>query len=49
MSLNERFEIGKKAIEKNSVGFYHGNKNKTGNGLAKLYGLTNGIDMARFN
>ncbi|MCH9739282.1 MAG: hypothetical protein K0U38_00355 [Epsilonproteobacteria bacterium] len=32
-----------------NVGFYHGNKTKTGNGLARLYGLTNGIDMARFN
>jgi len=32
-----------------NVGFYHGNTNATGNGLAKLYGLTNGIDMARFN
>lgn len=32
-----------------NVGFYHGNKNETGNGLARLYGLTNGIDMARFN
>jgi len=32
-----------------SVGFYHGNKNETGNGLARLYGLKNGIDMARFN
>jgi len=32
-----------------NVGFYHGNKTETGNGLARLYGLTNGIDMARFN
>ncbi|MEA3434688.1 MAG: hypothetical protein U9R13_08900 [Campylobacterota bacterium] len=32
-----------------SVGFYHGNRNQTGNGLAKLYGLENGIDMRRFN
>ncbi len=32
-----------------NVGFYYGNKNETGNGLARLYGLTNGIDMARFN
>ena len=30
-------------------GFYHANKNVTGNGLAKLYGLKNGIDMQRFN
>jgi hypothetical protein len=32
-----------------NVGLYHGNKNETGNGLARLYGLKNGIDMARFN
>jgi len=32
-----------------NVGFYYANKNDTGNGLARLYGLTNGIDMARFN
>ena len=32
-----------------NVGFYHDNKNKTGNGLARIYGLKNGIDMARFN
>lgn len=32
-----------------NAGFYHGNKNVTGNGLAKLYGLINGIDMQRFN
>lgn len=31
------------------IGFYHGNRNQTGNGLAKLYGLKNGIDMRRFN
>lgn len=31
------------------TGFYHGNKNETGNGLARLYGLKNGIDMQRFN
>ena len=24
-------------------------ENEIGNGLARLYGLTNGIDMARFN
>ncbi len=30
-------------------GLYHNNKNATGNGLAKLYGLKNGIDMQRFN
>ena len=32
-----------------NVGLYHGNKNETGNGLARLYGLKNGLDMARFN
>lgn len=32
-----------------NVGFYHANKTETGNGLARLYGLSNGIDMARFN
>ena len=31
------------------VGFFHGNKNETGNGLARLYGLKNGIDVQRFN
>ncbi len=31
------------------TGFYYGNRNQTGNGLAKLYGLENGIDMRRFN
>ena len=31
------------------VGFYYGNKTETGNGLVRLYGLKNGIDMARFN
>lgn len=31
------------------VGLFHGNKNETGNGLARLYGLRNGLDMARFN
>ena len=31
------------------TGFYHGNRNHTGNGLAKMYGLKNGIDMRRFN
>jgi len=34
---------------KPNVGFYHGNKTHTENGLARMYGLTNGIDMARFN
>jgi hypothetical protein len=32
-----------------NVGLYHGNKNETGNGLARLYGLKNGVDMSRFN
>jgi len=32
-----------------NVGLYHENKNNTGNGLARLYGLKNGLDMARFN
>jgi hypothetical protein len=32
-----------------NVGLYHSNKNDTGNGLARLYGLKNGLDMARFN
>lgn len=32
-----------------NVGLYHGSKNETGNGLAKLYGLINGIDMQRYN
>jgi hypothetical protein len=32
-----------------NTGFYHQNKIQTGNGLAKLYGLENGIDMRRFN
>ena len=32
-----------------NAGLYHANKNDTGNGLARLYGLKNGLDMARFN
>ena len=32
-----------------NVGLYHGNKNETGNGLARMYGLKNGLDMSRFN
>lgn len=32
-----------------NTGFFHGNKNETGNGLARLYGLKNGIDVQRFN
>jgi len=32
-----------------NVGLYHGNKNDTGNGLARIYGLKNGLDIARFN
>ena len=31
------------------VGFYHAHSEDTGNGLARLYGLKNGIDMSRFN
>ena len=31
------------------TGFFHGNRNETGNGLARLYGLRNGIDMKRYN
>ena len=31
------------------VGFYHAHDKDTGNGLARLYGLKNGIDMSRFN
>jgi len=32
-----------------NVGLYHANKNSTGDGLARLYGLKNGLDMQRFN
>jgi len=32
-----------------NVGLYYDNKNETGNGLARLYGLRNGLDMQRFN
>lgn len=32
-----------------NVGFFHANKKETGNGLARLYGLKNGMDMQRFN
>ena len=28
-----------------NVGLYHGNKNETSNGLARLYGLSSGLDM----
>jgi plasmid maintenance system antidote protein VapI len=31
------------------AGFYHTHNGDTGNGLARLYGLKNGIDMQRFN
>jgi hypothetical protein len=31
------------------TGLYHGNRNSNGDGLARLYGLKNGIDMQRFN
>jgi len=32
-----------------NVGLYYGNKTGTGDGLARLYGLKNGLDMQRFN
>ena len=32
-----------------NVGLYHGNTRPTGDGLARLYGLTNGLDVQRFN
>ncbi len=32
-----------------NVGFYYAHHKDTGNGLARLYGLKNGIDMQRFN
>jgi len=32
-----------------NVGLYHAHSTETGNGLARLYGLKNGIDMSRFN
>jgi hypothetical protein len=32
-----------------NAGFYYGNKNTNGDGLARLYGLKNGLDMQRFN
>lgn len=32
-----------------NAGFYHAHITETGNGLARLYGLKNGIDMQRFN
>ena len=31
------------------TGLYHGSRSQMGNGLAKMYGLLNGIDMNRFN
>lgn len=34
---------------KPNVGFYYKNNNETKNGLANMYGLLNGLDMARFN
>lgn len=34
---------------KPDTGLYHGNQPETGDGLAKYYGLRNGLDMARFN
>lgn len=35
--------------KKPNVGLYHKNNNETKNGLANMYGLLNGVDMARFN
>jgi len=32
-----------------NAGLYHSDTRDTGNGLARLYGLKNGIDMQRFN
>lgn len=32
-----------------NVGFYHGNMMESGNGMAKYYGLLNGINVSRFN
>lgn len=32
-----------------NVGFSHAHNTDTGNGLARLYGLKNGIDISRFN
>ncbi len=34
---------------KAGTGLYHGNRNDNGDGLARLYGLKNGVDMSRFN
>lgn len=34
---------------KHNIGFFHKNRQETANGLAKIYGLRNGIDVARFN
>jgi predicted house-cleaning noncanonical NTP pyrophosphatase (MazG superfamily) len=34
---------------KPNIGFFYQDKTQTENGLAKMYGLTSGIDMARFN
>ena len=31
------------------TGLYHANTNSNGDGLARMYGLKNGIDMQRFN
>jgi hypothetical protein len=31
------------------TGLYHGNKHANGDGLARLYGLSSGLDMQRFN
>ena len=46
---NKMVKLGFKPNVNNKAGFYHSNKNETANGLAKIYGLRNGIDMQRFN
>ncbi len=46
---NKVVKLNFKSDINNKAGFYHGNKNETANGLAKMYGLRNGIDMQRFN
>ena len=46
---NKVVKLGFKPDIESKASFYHGNKNQTANGLAKMYGLRNGIDMQRFN
>ena len=45
---NKVVKLGFQPNKNSRVGFYHGNRNETANGLAKMYGLLNGIDMQRF-